>query len=100
MKCVHVVTTHTLEKIQENHHQRKRLEMPRRRLKPPVPEFEKVEVAGQYYSEQLTRLYRHNPQLISRIVEDLYVSMIYVNENFADAELERKQNELVQKEGR
>lgn len=74
--------------------------MPRRRSKPLIPEFEKIDVAAQYYSDQLRRLYHHNPQLVSRVVEDLYVAMLYVNENFADAEHERKQNELVQKEGR
>lgn len=74
--------------------------MPRRRSKPLIPKTENVIESAQYYADNISRLYKHDPQRVSLIVESLYVSMLYVNEHFADADFIKKQNELLQKEGR
>jgi hypothetical protein len=74
--------------------------MPRKRTRPKPFKTENIIESAQYYADNLSRLYRHDPQRVSRIVEDLYVGMLYVNENFADADFIKKQNELVQKAGR
>ena len=73
--------------------------MPRRRSKLSPPKTENVIESAQYYADNLSRLYRHDPQRVSHIVESLYVSMLYVNEHFADADFITKQNELFQKKG-
>lgn len=74
--------------------------MPRRRTKPPIPKTENIIESAQYYADNLSRLYHHDPQRVSSIVETLYVTMLYVNEHFADADFVKTQNELLQKEGR
>jgi hypothetical protein len=74
--------------------------MPRRRSKPLIPKTENIIESAQWYADNLSRLYRHDPQRVSTIVEELYVGMLFVNENYADADFIKKQNELVQKEGR
>ena len=73
--------------------------MPRRRSKPPKFKTENIIESAQYYADNLSRLYHHDPQRVSNIVETLYVSMLFVNENFADADFIKKQNELLQKSG-
>lgn len=74
--------------------------MPRRRVKPPKFKTENIRESGLYYADNLSRLYRHDPQLISNIVEELYVMMTFVDTTYSNSELEKRKNELLQKEGR
>lgn len=73
--------------------------MPRRRSKPPQPDFKTLENAAEYYFSKISELFKHNPQLIFEMLENWYVCAAFVKEHFADADLEKKLNEMLQKNG-